>query len=68
MLVLTRKSGETLIVDQSVRITLLSIRGGRVRLGIEAPAEVQITRCEREWLRFSDSDQRPVNRTAKIVV
>jgi len=46
MLVLSRKKNESIIVDQSIVITVVEIRGDKVRLGIEAPREVPIHRSE----------------------
>jgi carbon storage regulator len=46
MLVLTRKPGEAIVVGASIRVTVLEVRGGRVRLGIEAPAHVNVRRQE----------------------
>lgn len=46
MLVLARKTSETICVGDSVRITVVQIRPGRVRLGIEAPSSVRIRREE----------------------
>ena len=46
MLVLTRKAGETIVVGNSVRITIIESSSGAVRLGFEAPAEVSIYREE----------------------
>ncbi len=46
MLVLARKLEEAIRVGDEVRITILEIRGGRVRLGIEAPRHVRIRRDE----------------------
>ena len=46
MLVLTRKVGESLIIGDNVVITVVSQKGGQVRLGIEAPASVSIQREE----------------------
>ena len=45
MLVLARKRNES-CVSGDIRITVLEIRGGKIRLGIEAPREVQV--CRRE--------------------
>jgi carbon storage regulator len=44
MLVLTRKPGEALVIGDQVRVTLLSVRGRQVRLGITAPAETSVAR------------------------
>ena len=47
MLVLTRRMGEAiLIADTQVRITVLSIRGGRIQLGVSAPDAVKVLRAE----------------------
>lgn len=46
MLVLSRKKNESIVVDDSIVITVVEIRGDKVRLGIEAPREVPIHRSE----------------------
>lgn len=46
MLVLSRKLNETIVIDGNIRVTVLDIRGGQVRLGIEAPGQVPIFREE----------------------
>lgn len=46
MLVLSRKTNESLIIDDQIIVTILSVEGERVRLGISAPAEVDIVRQE----------------------
>lgn len=46
MLILTRKSGQELILDGQIRIRVLCTRPGSVRLGIEAPDEVSVFRGE----------------------
>ncbi|MCD6045070.1 MAG: csrA [Gammaproteobacteria bacterium] len=46
MLVLTRYFGETLIIGDDIHITVLDIKGGQVRLGIEAPKDVSVHRSE----------------------
>lgn len=46
MLVLSRKANEEIVLGDDVRITVLSIRGNRVRLGIQAPDGVTILRRE----------------------
>ena len=50
MLVLARKCGETIVIDDRIRVTVESVQGGRVRLSIEAPADVEVDR-EEIWLR-----------------
>jgi carbon storage regulator len=46
MLVLGRKVGETLVIADDVRVTILSIDGDRVRVGIEAPRSIPVLRQE----------------------
>jgi carbon storage regulator len=44
MLVLSRKSGEGIRIGETIAIDVLQVRGGRVRLGIQAPNEYRIIR------------------------
>jgi carbon storage regulator len=46
MLVLTRKTGERIVIAESMTIDLLMIQGNRVRLGIQAPRDVPVRRQE----------------------
>ena len=46
MLVLSRKRGEGIVIGEGVTVTVLDVRGGRVRLGFDGPAEVPIHREE----------------------
>lgn len=46
MLVLTRKLKEALLIGDDITVTVLSIDGDRIRLGIEAPPNVRIVRRE----------------------
>jgi carbon storage regulator len=46
MLVLTRRPGEQIVVAGNIRITVVSIGPGRVKIGIEAPENVRIDRQE----------------------
>jgi carbon storage regulator len=48
MLVLTRKEGERIKIGPDVIITIVRIKGGGVRVGIEAPPEVKVVRGELE--------------------
>jgi len=50
MLVLTRKPGQKLMVGDNVVVTVLSLRNGQVRIGIEAPRAISIRREELEAL------------------
>jgi carbon storage regulator len=46
MLVLSRKPNESIIIDGVIRVTVVSVKGDRVRLGIEAPDSVPVDRAE----------------------
>lgn len=46
MLVLTRTVGEELVIDGRIRIRVADIKGGRIKLAIEAPREVGVRRQE----------------------
>jgi carbon storage regulator len=46
MLVLSRKFGESIVIGDSVTITVIDVKGDRVRIGINAPAEVPVHRDE----------------------
>ena len=46
MLVLSRKARETIVIDDQIEITVISVAGGRVRLGFSAPTNVKIRRSE----------------------
>ena len=48
MLVLSRRFGEVICIGKDIRITVVDIRGDKVRLGIEAPREVRVMREEIE--------------------
>ncbi len=55
LLILTRKSGEGLVIGDGIRITVVEIRGKQIRLGIEAPSDVVILR-EEVYRRVSDEN------------
>ena len=46
MLVLTRKSNESIMIGEGIEVSVLSIMGDKVRIGIEAPRAVPILRRE----------------------
>jgi carbon storage regulator len=60
MLVLSRKRDESIIIGDSVVVTVVDIRGDKVRLGIEAPKEVPVHRRE-----VYDAIQRENQRAAR---
>jgi carbon storage regulator len=46
MLVLSRKPGEGIVIGENIQLTVVTVRGGYVRLGFTAPADVLIRREE----------------------
>jgi carbon storage regulator len=46
MLVLTRRSGESVVIGDDIKITVTGIRNGQIKLGIDAPKDVTINREE----------------------
>lgn len=46
MLILTRRVGESLIIGDDVTVTVLSVRGQQVRIGVDAPRETTVDREE----------------------
>ncbi|MDJ0496346.1 MAG: carbon storage regulator CsrA [Acidimicrobiia bacterium] len=46
MLVLTRRPGESIVVGEDIVITVIEIKGGQVRIGIDAPRSVEVYREE----------------------
>ena len=46
MLVLSRKKNESIVIDHNIVVTVVEIRGDKVRLGIEAPKDVSVHRQE----------------------
>ena len=46
MLVLNRKHGEEIVIGDSIRVTVIEVRGNRVKLGFSGPRDVRILRGE----------------------
>jgi carbon storage regulator len=46
MLILRRKIGERIVIDGRIEVTVLQVRGGKVRLGFSAPRDVRVMREE----------------------
>lgn len=62
MLVLSRRSQESICIGDDIRVTVVKVKGNRVSLGIEAPAEVpvhrfEVERCITAEARDADSRQ-----------
>jgi carbon storage regulator len=61
MLVLTRKLGESVYINDTIKVTVVDIGGGKIRLGFEAPADVRIMRSEiDDWSPLSFENVRSV--------
>ncbi len=46
MLVLSRRSGESIIIDGKIEVKIITLKGGTVKVGIEAPREIPVHRKE----------------------
>ncbi len=46
MLILTRKSGESLMIGEDISVTVLGVKGNQVRIGIDAPKDISVHREE----------------------
>lgn len=46
MLILSRREGETIVIDGHIRVTVMEVRGDQVRIGIDAPRSVSVHRQE----------------------
>jgi carbon storage regulator len=58
MLILTRRVGETLMIGDSVTVTVLGVKGNQVRIGITAPKDVAVHR-EEIFQRIQKDDVAP---------
>ena len=63
MLVLSRKKNESIVINDDVVITVIEVRGDKVRLGIQAPREIPVHRKEvlDAILRESQDDSAPAS-------
>lgn len=53
MLVLSRKKHEKIIINDNITITIVEIRGDKIRIGIDAPREMRVDR-EEIWLQIQE--------------
>jgi carbon storage regulator len=60
MLVLTRKANESIVINGDITLTVVEVRGNRVKLGIVAPQEIPVMRRE----IAGAADDRPTARRA----
>jgi len=65
MLVLSRKVGEEILIGDNIRLTVLSTKGERVRIGIAAPPEVRVDRYELHLRRAENAtEDKPLEATS----
>ena len=60
MLALTRKKGESLVVNNNIEITVLEIRGDQIKIGISAPKNVPVYRKE-VYLQIQKENEASLN-------
>lgn len=58
MLILTRKVGESLKIGDDITLTVIGVKGNQVRIGVEAPRDVEAHR-EEVYTRIQNGEQRP---------
>ena len=46
MLVVSRRSGESIVIGNDIVITVLEVRGGQIRIGVDAPRSITVHRAE----------------------
>ncbi len=73
MLVLTRKTGEVIAIGDEIKVKLLEIKGGQIKLGIEAPSHITVHREEifarivAENKRAAQDSGSDLNRAASLI-
>ena len=66
MLIISRKHGESIVIDEQITVTIIEIRGDRVKLAIAAPPTVLIDRAEvRLRQPAAAEDQVPASQAAR---
>ncbi len=65
MLVLTRKLGESIAIDDHIKVVVVQIKGKQVRLGIQAPKETKIHR-EEVYVAIKEQNQQSVTHAPQM--
>ena len=60
MLILTRKSGESITIGDDVKVTVVEVKGKQVRIGIDAPRSYTIHR-EEVYISIQEENRRAAN-------
>ncbi|MGI8497852.1 MAG: carbon storage regulator [Gemmatimonadaceae bacterium] len=68
MLILTRRPGDSIVIDGGIRIIVLECSGRGVRIGIEAPQEVHIVRGEIAGQPIGKPRPAPVERHPQLTI
>lgn len=63
MLTLTRKKGESIVLNNNIEITILEIRGEQIKIGISAPRDVSIYRKE-VYLQIQEENKASIDPTS----
>lgn len=64
MLILTRRIGESVVIGDDIKLTVLGVKGSQVRLGIDAPKSVSVHR-EEIYERIQKEDKMPTEETVE---
>jgi carbon storage regulator len=64
MLIISRKQGESVIINDEIEITILDIHRDKIRIGIEAPKSVKILR--KELFETKKANQESVHTSEKV--
>lgn len=60
MLTLSRKKGESLVINNNIEVTVLDIRGDQIKIGIDAPKEIPVYRKE-IFLEIQESNKKAMS-------
>lgn len=66
MLALTRKRGETIVINDDIEITVLGINGDQVKLGISAPKSIPVFRKE-IYEQIQEENKQSVNNNFEVL-
>ncbi|MBU5255689.1 carbon storage regulator CsrA [Tissierella praeacuta] len=65
MLILTRRKDESIIIDGNIEIKILEMEDGKVKIGIDAPRDIDIIRKEL-YKKMQDENLAALNNTSKL--